>query len=461
MRTQYPDDFMFNIFDVCSDIYKGNKRTEYIMLSSGANYLPMTDEWKELSILEIKHDFMINWYTSPQGFPCLNSFNKLYVDFLATKGQLGKRTSLLTSITGGGSQAAAIALSYISCKKLKTARVLSIGPSYSLYERLARKYSLEYVECLGEHNFMPSFEDVYNDISYNDYDLVVITIPNNPTGEAYEEVQVRELVRLIKRKKIYMLIDIVPQLYITRQPIINIEAIIYEEDAVDHIIIVNSYSKTEGVPGFRAGYLCGCKELIDYATDYQMNDLMNPATFPIFPIIFTMLYRLLYVSEMDNEFQQIQIDMFLTLCRQIVDMQCAIPNQVFIQYIFERLKKDIFIKHYKQYVNQQLERENVMISNLLYTKTKLEDYISVVSNIVNGFNIVIKLNHYNESEEEFIKNLVNRTGVSVLTESCFDHKNEKCFYIRCSLALDPEKYERAIDLLADYLESFNRKLKVE
>ena len=60
MGIQYPDDFMFSIFEVCAEIYKGKKRTEYIMLSSGANYLPMTDEWKELCILEIKHDFMIN-----------------------------------------------------------------------------------------------------------------------------------------------------------------------------------------------------------------------------------------------------------------------------------------------------------------------------------------------------------------------------------------------------------------
>ena len=446
------DEFMFNIFDLCADIYHSNKRNEYVMLSSGANYLSLTNLWKVLCDLEVNYDFMYNWYTSPQGFPCLTSFLKLYTDFLATKGELGRITPFQIASTGGGSQAAAIAFSYIKDRLLKEdVKVLAIGPSYSLYERLCNKNRFKLELCLGENNFLPNYEKVKNSILSNEYEIILLTIPNNPTGEVFAHEEVVSIVSLVKKLNKIMIVDIVPQMYITEKDIIDIESIIYEIDAVNNVILINSFSKTDGVPGFRIGYLCGSKDLIEFASNYQLNELMNVPVFPVFPVVFTVLFRMLYISQKKAEFISCDVNKLIKIGKQIIDTTCAIPNKKFISLIYERFETSTFMNDYQEYVFQQLQKEKTISNNLKNLKKTLESEIKCISELKNGFNVVIKFNEYSEDELSFIINLLRDTGVSVLTESCFDLTNSAEFYIRISLAIDEDRFSYAINQVSEYL----------
>lgn len=446
------DEFMFNIFDLCADIYHSQKRDEYVMLSSGANYLSLTNMWKVLCDLEVNYDFMYNWYTSPQGFPCLISFLKIYTDFFATKGILGKSTPFRIASTGGGSQAAAIAFSYIRERILKKViKVLAIGPSYSLYERLCDKNYFEFEVCLGENNFLPKYENVKECILSNEYEIVLLTIPNNPTGEMFSQDEIVSIVSLVKKLNKIMIVDIVPQMYITEKDIINIESIIYEADAINNVIIVNSFSKTEGVPGFRIGYLCGSSDLIEFASNYQLNELMNVPVFPVFPVVFTLLFRMIYVSQKKVEFKSIDVNKLIRIGKQIIDTTCAIPNKDFISLIYNRFDITTFMNDYQEYIFQQLQKEKIISNNLINLKTVLKTEIKCTSELKNGFNVVVKLNEYTEDEQSFITNLLRHTSVSVLTESCFNSTSSTEFYFRISLAIDENRFSYAINRVSEYL----------
>lgn len=457
MKTNlYPDDFMFEVFNMCSSIYHSNKRENYLMLSSGANVLSMTKMWERLCELEIKNNFMYSWYTSPSGFPCLTSFIKLYYNFMAAKGKYNLAIESYTCSTLGASQAAAIAFKYV--KKINShVNALLVGFNYSLFERLCRFNDFSFYETNNKNgtNLLPNLEMVIENIENKKINFVIMTLPNNPSGEMWKEDDLRKFISYIKSKSITILIDIVPQIYITNRRIINIENIIYEESALDNVILINSFSKSEGVPGFRAGYVLGNKSLYDFACDYQINDSMNPPTVPIFPIIFTLIFRCIFVGLKNKWICEKSISKLLKDSRQIIDMTCAIPDKNFIQNIYEYLNEDTFLELYYEYINEQMYREKVIMNNYSYLLEELIEHIELKTELVNGFNIMIKLKKLNKCDElEFMKHLLDKTSISILTSSCFSLNSNDNMWIRISCAMDSKQFKEAVDKFKKYIEEY-------
>ncbi|MGC8970466.1 MAG: pyridoxal phosphate-dependent aminotransferase [Conexivisphaera sp.] len=97
---------------------------------------------------------------------------------------------------------------------------------------------------------------------------VVINTPNNPSGAVFSRDSLEGLVELAVRRKLIIISD---EIY---------EKIIYEGTHVspaslpggeDHVVIVNGFSKTFAMTGWRLGYLAGPKAIIDAATKLQQH----------------------------------------------------------------------------------------------------------------------------------------------------------------------------------------------
>jgi aspartate/methionine/tyrosine aminotransferase len=450
-----PDDFMFDLFTKYSRIYTGERRKDFFMLSSGANVLPMSKLWKKLINLEIEENFLYGWYTSPDGFPCLKAFIEFYNNFMANEGDFCVKRKSFACLTLGASQAATIVFDYIKYKKIGK-KVLQIGYNYSLFERLSRKYGFEIIELVNNHNniTLPSSDDVIMSIFNEKPDLVVLSVPNNPTGEIYYETEIKKMINAVRKINSNILFDLVAQMYISNRDFINIEKIIEECAAEDIAIISNSFSKTEGVPGFRIGYLVGSKTVSNYALEYQLNDTMNPPTFPIFPVVFTIISRVLYIGEKNKWIKRDDWKSILEFCKKMIRVTTAIGPQKFIDEICEMLSFENFTIHYNDFVNEKLYIESVILENYDYTLKTLKNYIQSYTHMKGGFNFLIKLSILADVDEsDFNYDLYKKTGITVLTESCFsigDYR-KKGFWIRISLAVDKIEFKNAINRLKEYL----------
>ena len=91
--------------------------------------------------------------------------------------------------------------------------------------------------------------------------MVILNNPNNPTGRVYAEKSLRALAELAVEKDFYILSD---EIY---------EKMIYDgnrhfclpsvsEEVKEHCILINGFSKSHAMTGWRVGYAAGPKEVI-------------------------------------------------------------------------------------------------------------------------------------------------------------------------------------------------------
>jgi aspartate/methionine/tyrosine aminotransferase len=118
------------------------------------------------------------------------------------------------------------------------------------------------VPALPENNFFPSIENLANLLTSKTKSLV-INSPSNPTGAVAGKEYLNELAAFAKQNNIFIISD---EVY---------ERIIFEgkkntslasfESAKNNLIILNSFSKTYAMTGWRIGYLAAPKFIVDEA----------------------------------------------------------------------------------------------------------------------------------------------------------------------------------------------------
>jgi len=139
-------------------------------------------------------------------------------------------------ITNGGVQA--LSISFLA---LRNKKFLIPSPAFPQY---FDQMSLHYIKY-DTYNSMS--EDLVNEIISklsSDVGAVLINYPNNPTGYAPDNSVLTDLWDELKKRKILLVNDAAySQLYFNSKPVVPGD------------IIVDTFSKTFGVPGLRLGYL--------------------------------------------------------------------------------------------------------------------------------------------------------------------------------------------------------------
>ena len=123
-----------------------------------------------------------------------------------------------------------------------------------------------------DNNWEPNIDDLWklNKGEYKDNNIkgFILCNPNNPTGLTYSEKFIDDLLRLVVKKKIYLLVD---EVYLmingnikSLYEKINDSKLIYNENQniKDYLIIVSSFSKYYAIPGWRVGYVFSNKKII-------------------------------------------------------------------------------------------------------------------------------------------------------------------------------------------------------
>lgn len=157
-------------------------------------------------------------------------------------------------------------------------RVLILAPYWVSYPALVRMSGGEpvVVAAAPEHDFLHSPAQLAAAIDATDARGIVVNFPNNPSGAVPPRAWVEALVQLAAARGLWLLSD-------------EIYALLTYDDAQhvspamvpggkDRTLVVNGFTKSHTLTGWRIGFLAGPEPVIAAATRIQSQVLGNPCT---------------------------------------------------------------------------------------------------------------------------------------------------------------------------------------
>lgn len=217
-----------NLYDLSKKY--GFSKNEFMDFSSNINPFGSSNSAKDYIIKNID---MVSMYPDP--------------NYLGLKSSISSYCNCLKDNIVLGSGATELISSFI--KTVNPKKSLLIEPVYSEYEKKLKKINCDIVKYFSksENNFKIDINNLIETINKDNYDLVVICNPNNPTGFTFSK---DEIETLLKATKSFVMID---ETYIefTNTEMYSSTSLI---DKYDNLFVIRGTSKFFSTPGIRLGY---------------------------------------------------------------------------------------------------------------------------------------------------------------------------------------------------------------
>ncbi|MEE9610981.1 MAG: pyridoxal phosphate-dependent aminotransferase [Desulfatiglandales bacterium] len=114
-----------------------------------------------------------------------------------------------------------------------------------------------FVELKAEEDFIPDPSVIEKAMTSKTKAIIVLS-PNNPTGSVYPEETLGRIVEMAKERNVVVISDEVYETVVYDG--IRHTSLISFPDAKDHVVQVNSFSKTYAMTGLRVGYLAASRD---------------------------------------------------------------------------------------------------------------------------------------------------------------------------------------------------------
>jgi aspartate/methionine/tyrosine aminotransferase len=132
------------------------------------------------------------------------------------------------------------------------------------------------VPALPENDFFPTIEAWRNALTANTHALVINT-PCNPTGMVASREYLQQLVDFAVEHDLYIVSDeVYDHLLYEGAKHVSLASL---DGAKDRTLLLNSFSKTYAMTGWRIGYLCAPQPVIDNALKASQHSITNIAEF--------------------------------------------------------------------------------------------------------------------------------------------------------------------------------------
>ncbi len=182
--------------------------------------------------------------------------------------------------------------------------------------------------CTFENDFVPTISDLESRVDENTV-AILYNFPSNPTGGNVTEVQRDELVSFARDNDLWLITD---EVY---------DRIVYDQEHVsflgagyDKVIMINSFSKTFAMTGWRIGYLLSPDDeamaqltKMQYYVTACSNDAMQYA------VLEALEHASDYPAKMRDEFQA-RRDLICERLNAIEGVSCHVPTGAF--YVFPK-----------------------------------------------------------------------------------------------------------------------------
>ena len=210
-------------------------------------------------------------YTSNWG---LLQLRKEISNFLNRKYALSYDPETEIAVTVGGSEAIDAA---IRATVFPGDEVIIPQPSFVCYEPLTRLAGgvPVIIETKAENEFKVTPEELLEKITPKTK-LVILPYPCNPTGAIIERQDLEKIAKVLKGTNIFVLSDeIYSELTFSGSRHCSIAAI---PDMRERTIVINGFSKAFSMTGWRLGFACGPKEIMQQIIKIHQFGIMSAPT---------------------------------------------------------------------------------------------------------------------------------------------------------------------------------------
>ena len=287
------------------------------------------------------------FYTSNSG---LKELREEICNYLDRRYQVSYDWHHETIVTVGGSEGIDIAMRAMLDPGDE---VLIPQPSYVSYEPCAILAGGKpvIIELKAENEFRLTPEELLEHIT-DKTKILVLPYPNNPTGAIMERADLEKIAEIVMEKDIFVLSDEIYSELSYKGDHVTIASI---PGMKERTILINGFSKAYAMTGWRLGYACGPREIIEQMTKIHQFAIMCAPTTSQYAAVEAMRNGDTDVATMREAYDQRR--RYLVNAFKEMGLECFEPYGAF--YIFPCVKE--FGMTSEEFAERFLKEEKVAV----------------------------------------------------------------------------------------------------
>lgn len=287
------------------------------------------------------------FYTSNAG---LKDLRQEITNYIARTQGINYNPDNEVIVTVGGSEAIDIGLRAVINEGDE---VIIPQPSYVSYEPCAVLAGAKpvIINLKAENEFRLTAEELLEAITPKTK-VLILPFPNNPTGAIMEREDLEKIAKVIIEKDILVMSDEIYSALTYKDKHISIASI---EGMKERTILINGFSKAYAMTGWRLGYACAPKELIQQMTKIHQFAIMCAPTTSQYAAVEALKNGDSDVEEMRQSYNQRR--RFLMDSIKKMGLDCFEPFGAF--YIFPCIKE--FGMTSEEFATRFLQEEKVAV----------------------------------------------------------------------------------------------------
>jgi threonine-phosphate decarboxylase len=231
----------------------------------------------------------INPYGLPENLK-KEIFEKLFVlerypdpDYIELREKIAEKNNLNIEniIVGNG----ATEIIFLFMKILSPKKVLIVSPTFGEYERAIKASTLandsleiNYFELKETENFVLNIKNLETELE-NNYDLLILCNPNNPTGQFLKLKKLEEILKICEQKNTKLFVD---EAFVEFVEDWENESIINSKENKENLFVIRAFTKFFAIPGLRLGYgICFnnnlLKKMLEKKEPWSVNNIADLA----------------------------------------------------------------------------------------------------------------------------------------------------------------------------------------
>ncbi len=330
-------------------------------------FFDIVSESKDVISLGVgEPDFITRWDIREAG---IQTIKRGYTQYTSNKGLVGLRQEIVdylkcnykvdysvdnTMITVGASEAIDLVL---RATINPGDEVLIPDPSYVSYKPCVELNGgvAVSVPCDGENGFKLTIENLKKVITKKSK-VLIFPYPNNPTGGIMEEKFIRELVPFIIEHDLLVVSDEIYAELTYGEAHFSIASV---NELKDRVVLISGFSKAFAMTGWRVGYACAPKPILDTMLKIHQYAIICAPIFSQYAALEGLRKGRLNgykdIKEMRAEYDRRRKFMHKTFCD--MGLNCFEPKGSF--YIFPSVKETGLTG--EEFATQLLEKEKVAV----------------------------------------------------------------------------------------------------
>lgn len=245
-----------------------------------------------------------------------------------------------------------------------------------------------FVEGKEENDYKYTLESL-NKVVNGNTKAIIINSPNNPTGTVYSIEELKEIAEFAKKHDLIIISDeIYEKLIYDGKKHVSVASI--SEDAYNRTIVINGFSKSYAMTGWRLGYAAGNAEVIKLMTSVQSHVTSNTNSIAQYAGVEALNGPKDEIEKMVKKFEE-RRNLMIDRIKNITGLSVIRPEGAF--YVMINLEN---------YLGKSIN-ENIINNSVDFSRELLEhEKVAVIPGAAFGLDKYIRLS-YATSEELILK----------------------------------------------------------